>query len=246
MLQAWVDDSGRGQDPVFILAGYAGDVGKIKDCVDEYQEVMRKPPELTYLKGGSANALKQEFAGWTEAQRDAKLCELIGAVRKHELLALSVGIDSVAFKKILRQPKGIMKNPDALAYSHVVSWLLYSASVKQPPEQIEFIFDRGVLSREKQITESYDGMRSHLPHEMMDMLVNRPRFEDDRQNLLLQAADLLAWHSRRDYQEQILHRRRWSARIWDELRTVPGHAIFLGAKELEAFRAQYAQKYGPK
>ncbi len=243
MLQAWFDESGRGLDPVFVLAGYVGFADRIKDCAGEYQAVMRKSPELPYLKGIAANALKYEFAGWTEAERDAKLCELIAVIRKYELIALSVAIDSRAFKKVLRQPKGIMKNPDALAYCHIVTWLLHSASVKQPPEQIELIFDQGVLSREKQISESYDGMRSHLPKKLSDMLVSRPRFENDKENLPLQAADLFAWHTRRDYEEQLLHKRRWSARVWDELRTVRGKSIFLGPKELSAFRAQYAKRY---
>ncbi|HEY6417451.1 MAG TPA: DUF3800 domain-containing protein [Candidatus Binataceae bacterium] len=238
MLQAWFDDSGRGLDPVFLLAGYSGSIDSVENCVDEYQAVMQKPPTLTYLKGIAANALKYDFDGWTEAERDAKLCDLIGVIRKHELIALSVGVDSVAFRRILRQPKGIMKNPDALAYAHVVTWLLHSAYVIQPPEQIEFIFHQGVLSREEQIRKSYEGMRSDLPKEVMKVLVNRPRFEDNKHNLLLQAADLFAWHCRRDYEEQLLRSRRWSSRIWDELRTVRGTSIFLGQRELEAFRAQ--------
>ncbi len=246
MLQAWVDDSGRGQGPVFLLAGYAGTVDRIQNCVDEYQVVMQESPELRYLKGGAANALKYEFARWTETQRDAKLCDLTAVIRKHNLIAISLAIDSRAFKSILRQSGGILKNPDALAYAHVVTWMLHSASVAQPPEQIELIFHRGTLSRERQIRESYEGMRSHLPKQLIDMLVDRPRFEDDKRNLLLQAADLFAWHCRRDYEEQLLYRRRWSSAVWDELRTIHGKAIFLGPKELKAFRAQAIEMYGSK
>jgi hypothetical protein len=169
----------------------------------------------------------------------ARFDELVfGVIRKHQLIALSLGIDSRAFKNILREPKGIMKNPDVLAYVHIVTWLLHSAAIKQPPEMIELIFHRGTLSRENHIQGSYNAMMEVLPKDMTAVLLDRPRFENDEHFLALQAADLLAWHSRRDYEEQILHDKRWQSRVWDELRTIQGKALFFGWEELSGLKAK--------
>lgn len=199
---------------------------------------MRKPPILKYLKGVAANALRYDFEGWMADERDSKLCDLIAVIRNCGLVALSFAVDSRAFKKILREPKGIMKNPDALAYAHVVTWLINSAATKQPPEMIELIFHRGTLSKERHIQASYEAMKEFLPKDMMAFLLDRPRFENDEQYLALQAADLFAWHSRRDYEEQILKGKRWQSKVWDELRTIQGKALFLGYKELTAIKAK--------
>ena len=77
MLQVFVDDSGRGENqenPVFLLAGYAGRVRNWEAAADALQRIMRKSPKLEYLKGKEAASLTGNFAGWHAEQRDSKLC----------------------------------------------------------------------------------------------------------------------------------------------------------------------------
>ena len=54
MLQVFVDDSGRGENPdnpVFVLAGYAGRARNWEAASDDLKRIMRKKPRLDYLKG---------------------------------------------------------------------------------------------------------------------------------------------------------------------------------------------------
>jgi fluoride ion exporter CrcB/FEX len=241
MLQAFFDDSGRGKEsdsPVFVLAGYAGSIATFCSFADDWQAVLREEPTLGYVKGKEANLLSGQFAGWTKEQRDERLARFVGLIRKHDLIALSFGVGYRDFNRILREPKGIMKYPYAVAFVNVVAWLMISASKKPEREEIELIFDQGVIGRERAIQAAYEGMKGSIPKHTMDLLVGRPRFEDDKRYLPLQAADLLAWNVRRDYVEQ-LTKGRWDSPTWTELRTnIRGRALFMDEKELSDFRAR--------
>jgi len=209
MLQVFVDDSGRGENPdnpVFVLAGYAGRARNWEAASDDLKRIMRKKPRLDYLKGKEAAALNGNFSGWTADERDAKLAEMAAVLVKYRMIAISVGVSYSDFKRILARPTGQMKNPYALVFAHVVIWMLDSTAKKPSRERIELIFDQGVIGRERNINAAYAAMLEHLPKEQMDLLVGRPRFENDKYFLPLQMADLFAWHSRRDYYEQLQSR----------------------------------------
>jgi hypothetical protein len=243
VLQAWIDDSGRGKESdsrVFVLAGYAGPVQKFENLSDDWQRIMAEEPALAYLKGKEANALDRNFKGWTPDERDAKIEKLIASIRKHDLIAISLAVNYRDFNRILREPKGVFKNPYGIAFAHIAGWLMYSAHVKAEREEIEMIFDQGVLAREKEIEDAYKGMKWGIPKEAMDLLIGRPRFEDDKRHLPLQAADLFAWNVRRDYVEQLDNRRPWKSPTWTALRTdIKGIGLYLGEKELREFKNRY-------
>jgi hypothetical protein len=243
VLQAWIDDSGRGKEsdsPFFVLAGYAGPVESFENMSDDWQRIMAEEPKLAYLKGKEANALDRNFKGWTTEQRDAKLEKLIASIRKNELIALSLSVSYRDFNRTLRQPKGVLKNPFGIGFAHVIVWLLHSAHVKVEREEIEMIFDQGVLAREKEIEAAYRGMKWAFPKEAMDLLVGRPRFEDDKRNMPLQAADLFAWNVRRDLVEQLKNGKNWESPTWTALRTgIKGKPIHLGEHELREFKKRH-------
>jgi len=56
MLQVFVDDSGRGENPdnpVFVLAGYAGRARNWEAASDDLKRIMRKKPGLSEGQGSS-------------------------------------------------------------------------------------------------------------------------------------------------------------------------------------------------
>jgi hypothetical protein len=241
VLQVFVDDSGRGENadnPVFVLAGYAGRVRNWEAAAEELQRIMSKRPKLAYLKGKEAAALNGNFAGWTVEQRDSRLAEMVAVLRKHRMIAISIGVAYDDFNRILRKPKGVMTQPYPMMFSHVVVWMLDSAVKNPSREKIELVFDQGLIGRERNIIAAYEGMMDRLPKEMIDLLVSRPRFEDDKCLLPLQMADLLAWHSRRDYYEQLMSKgaRRLESKVWDALKTLQGKSLFLKADDLLEYK----------
>ena len=246
VLQAWFDDSGRGKEeptnPVFVLAGYAASVETFKSFSDDWEDLLNEKPCLEYVKGKEAHDRIEQFQGWTEEARDKKIAKFISLIRDHKLIALSLAINYGAFNRLLRQPKAPMNYPYGLAFSHVVAWLVYSAKTKKPePETVELIFDNGVTGRERNIRAAYKGIKEAFPPEDLKFLFReQPRFEDDKKFVSLQAADLLAFNSRRDYAEQLRNRRRWESPTWSELRRdIRGRSLYLGEPELLEMKNQY-------
>ncbi len=203
---------------------------------------MKARPVLDYLKGKEAASLSGNFKRWTPEQRDAKLKAMIAVLRKYRMLALSFAVTYSDFNRILATPKGLMKTPYALAFCNVVVWMLDSAMKKPSRERIELIFDGGIIGRERNIAEAYRGMIEKLPKSAMDLLVGKPRYEDDREFLPLQMADLLAWHSRRDYAEQLAVGKQYESPVWDELRTVGGKSLLMRPMHLLDFKRRWEQK----
>jgi hypothetical protein len=54
VLQAFVDDSGIGQPPVYILAGWIADAAKWADFLTEWDRVLRMSPRIRYFKFAEA------------------------------------------------------------------------------------------------------------------------------------------------------------------------------------------------
>jgi hypothetical protein len=180
MLQVFVDDSGRGENqdnPIFVLAGYAGTARNWEAAANDLQRMMKARPVLNYLKGKEAASLSGNLKGWTPEQRDAKLKAMIAVLRKYRILALSFAVTYSEFNRILATPKGLMKTPYALAFCNVVVWMLDSAMKKSSRERIELIFDSGIIGRERNIVEAYKGMIENLPKSAMDLLVGKPRLK---------------------------------------------------------------------
>jgi hypothetical protein len=61
VLQAVIDDSGRGQGPAFILAGWIADPGKWANFSDAWDTVLHAPPSIEYFKMSDAWYFKKEF-----------------------------------------------------------------------------------------------------------------------------------------------------------------------------------------
>jgi hypothetical protein len=48
MLQAWFDDSGKGQGPVYLLAGYLGNAAVWEQFAYDWQTELDREPQLPY------------------------------------------------------------------------------------------------------------------------------------------------------------------------------------------------------
>jgi hypothetical protein len=107
------------------------------------------------------------------------------------------------------------------------------------------VFDQGVLEREAEITEAYVAMMKHLPPALTSLLDERPSFEDDKEVGPLQAADLWAWHVRRQYNEMAEGRNMWASPIWSALTELPTRTIpALGDEYLRDFRQRMLVRGG--
>jgi len=201
VLQVFIDESGRGQeeDPAFVLAGYFARVRSWEAFADKWQEVLSETPSIDYLKAKEAYSLSKQFKGWSREQRDARLSKLASLIRKFVAGSVTLAVSGIEFNRILRASKGALKNVYPLAVAAMITEVLRAALTSRTRERLEFIFDEGMLNA-KLFEVAFDDMMTALPRKATDLIGKRPRMENDKLFVPLQAADLLAWHVRNDWQ----------------------------------------------
>jgi len=157
VLQAWLDDSGKGQPPVFVLAGYVAEVPKWESFSDDWQKLLNKEPRLEYIKAYEAFGLRGQFRGYSVEERDRRLLEFIPLIESCSGKGLASVIDQQPFAKIIKQAPGTpFTSPYTFAYFLALSTLLPIVQEFFASEQIDIVFDRDVIKR-KQAENAYRG-----------------------------------------------------------------------------------------
>jgi hypothetical protein len=140
--QAYVDDSGRGQEPVFVLAGFLATPAQWETFSHQWADALQSTRPLKYFKMREAAALHGEFAGWQKDERDELLLKLIDVIDRN----VSGGICSVIrfddWRKVLSgRFSRTMDTPYLMSYSAVMS-AAYSFQLSiGGKKQIHFVFD---------------------------------------------------------------------------------------------------------
>ena len=157
--------------------------------------------------------LSGEFSprlGWTASKRDEKLEALVDVIVKYAEIKVSCAVENKSFAKYLRTlavPKRTlnMNKPYAIAFQNIILATASVFSMYGVNRACDFIFDeQGKIGEDavamwdnmKAIAASHAAAgRSNLPPHMGQ----RPIFRSDKCFLPLQAADLYAWHVRREF-----------------------------------------------
>lgn len=196
-LKVYIDDSGVGQPPVSVLAGWVADLETWIRFSDAWDGILRMSPRINYFKYEEAKNSNGEFFGISEARRNEKLRLLGNVIRDHKLLGIRAVIDDVLFKKY--QPFIGLNWPYPLLHVQIIMRIhrhimgLYSASDKIPP--VDFIFDQQ-YGEEQGALEAWYSERARAVGRRRDLYNSPPAFVDDKENPPLQAADLHAGWAR--------------------------------------------------
>jgi hypothetical protein len=192
-----------------VLAGYLSSTEKWSAFSDEWKAVLdiQHPAPLPYLKMADAYQLRKQksvFRGWTEEQRDARLQKFCPVINRHVEHGFAVVIPIDAHRKHFR---GLF-NPDALDRPYFLALFALAASVANVTrrlgykEKVELIFDQQPNESKPLLMAEFDKFVGLAPPEKAGVF-NIPKWENDVDVRPLQAADMLAWHVRRGYHEQM-------------------------------------------
>lgn len=204
MLTAYIDDSGwDGKSPVFVLAGYVSSTEKWSAFSDEWRAVLNlpHPTTLPYLKMADAYQLRKRssvFRGWTEEDRDSRLKEFCPVINRHVEHGVAIVVPIEAHR---RHFKGLFA-PEALDRPYFLSFFslasLIAAVVRTVGynEKVELIYDTQENESKSFFMDQFEKFMQAAPPSAAG-LFNVPKWEDDKDVLPLQAADMLAWHIRR-------------------------------------------------
>jgi Protein of unknown function (DUF3800) len=204
LLQAAVDDSGKGEPPAFILAGFVLRVEEWVAFSDAWQAILDKPPKIAYFKMKEAASCTGEFSRFSTSQRDKRVQAFTSLILQYRPLAVRNVIPHGAYQATFRGK--IAKQADYpyfLSYYAIIGVLLrYQYLQKWHADSgVDFVFDeQGKESILPQLAWQF--AKQIVPAWAKPLIGARPTARDEKAFLPLQAADFLAWHSRRFYLEQ--------------------------------------------
>jgi hypothetical protein len=206
MLRAFVDDSdSEPSGHVFVLAGFVASRERWNAFTEEWNLALKgKPRTLQYFKMSEANSLKWQFADWTNVERDLKLRELAVIIRNHAQFAIRASLRWKEFKEIQEQFPDYQQEPYDALFQTIMALAVKGARQLPVPDKVEFIFDeQGHFG--KRARETFELAKAFLPPEVLDYVAYEPLHRSEQEFLPLQAADMLAWQSRRFMADHEIH-----------------------------------------
>jgi hypothetical protein len=226
MLQGYADDSGSdGTRAPYILAGFILPAGKWESFSDDWDATLRRPPAIKYFKMSEANAREGQFAGVREEFVQCKIKDLLAVIARHDPDGVYSQLDWNEYREILEPvtPKPL-KNPYYMLFPAIFDAVLfYQKRKKIFPETIDLDFDeQGSLGDFARM--GYPYMKAQADQDVQAMLGRTPTMLDDEKVMPLQAADMLAWNLRREFDLDDPGKR------WHWLYTELNKFIWLGVK----------------
>jgi hypothetical protein len=197
-LQAFIDDSKTGDltkpGAVFVLAGYVSSVSDWLTFTDEWQAVLNGPPTLDKFK-------MSQFVH-RYGMEDTRLVAFRRVIERHVRGAITASVDMDVYRRFVSfYPPKTIQNPYYLLLLDLIIQLKRAAPLIKLDGKIEFVFDEQL--RDKDVIKY---TWSRIPETRPDIAAfigNEPKWEKEEEFLPLQAADAIAWWTRRHREERL-------------------------------------------
>ncbi len=204
VLQAMADDSGKSQDPVFVLAGLVMNADEWIQFTDSWDAILNKVPRIEYFKMNEAHNREEQFAKFSPTERDQRVRDFTNLIMIYRPLAIADVVPHDLYKRFFAGKFG--RRAD---YPYFISAYSLTSMVMRYQilngwnlgEKTDFIFDE--QGKEGDLIKlSWSRAKEFIPPECRPLAGGTPIYQDEKKFLPLQAADLVAWHVRRFYWER--------------------------------------------
>lgn len=201
MLKAVVDDSGRGQPPVFVLAGFLAPAQRWAAFADEWDAALKAEPAVEYFKMKEAANFNKQFSRWSADSRDMKVELLVPIIEKHVDQGFACVIDLQAYEDVFAGGyHEILRGPYHLAVCGVIGLVMSLLESGKIDDKVDFIFDEQGKELGKALS-TWNQIKDSCPPEVRLRFGDPPISRSDTDFNPLQAADFLAWQVRRQFLE---------------------------------------------
>lgn len=240
-LQAFADDSmeaGR----VLVLAGYISTAERWSNFSNEWRERLSMHPRMVRFKMNEVDLN-------SELQME-RVRAFYRVIEEHVSAQVSVAVNCEELTNWVptMDVQPALVNPYLLAHKAIINLTAQMQREAGLDDKVDFVFDK--RTEEKHIKRAFDYYLTTLTPEFEEVTGNAPIFRDDTEFLPLQAADLLAWWTRRQWLTEGTIRNRWVPYPWPTKRDFPSLVLDLSGNdlrtELEEIQAhRRARRGGP-
>jgi len=200
MFKVFLDES-YDNSKMFLMGAWEARADEWEHFSDAWDRELCSDKPIAYFKNHEAMGLNEEFRGWSEEDRDAKVLAMASVIAKYELTGFIGGVHLPNFKSIFEGsivPRKTLRSiitftePYHWACNCVISGVLgYQLEIeKKPTEQVDFVFDDGVTELDDCIA-NYPKLLAVLPPNVK-AIAGTIIPGNDKTIVALQAADLLA------------------------------------------------------
>jgi len=206
MYQAYLDDSGRASGPTYVIAGFLSTAKTWRWVAAKWKELLDITPGLAYFKmkeamnPGAGKLRRGQYYGWPREEIDEVIELFTEMICRALSMRIRITVPNVGYERVFKGKIGRQFDfPYWLAHFSAMmetTRLLAAHGIK---EKVDFIFD--TASEEEQfwvLNAWHFWKRNEWFKEREALFGDPPIFRDDKAFLPLQAADLYAWHARKD------------------------------------------------
>ena len=199
MLQAFVDESGYGGDSALVMGGFISTPDKWAAFSVEWRELLNYYRPISYFKMSEAANLRGEFLGWSPEIRDEKVALLWKVIARHIIGGVYSIVPVAPYREIIEPTRYWQSIYQYSVFNMVLHFTLHQHE-QGLSEPIDYVFDD--TSHKREILDLWDEYKygSFIDPKMIG---SNPIFRDEKSALPLQAADLIAWIARRQYEERM-------------------------------------------
>jgi len=203
--QLVIDESGYGQKGLteaFVFAGFIGDVQQWEDFTRHWAPIMNEDPLWTAEKLKAKRGTKDS----------ARILRLVEAIGKSGIARIQFRIPDEDFEVAIRRnlqswfrngeidEEGFTRLDNPYLFAFYSSLLSVLGAIREHKGiELDVIYDCNSEHRERLENAYQDFLESKISAEVKAMLPQMPLPRNDKTFMPLQAADLLAWHTHRDF-----------------------------------------------
>jgi len=209
LLKCYADDSGNSEQKeapdggLFVIAGYMMSEERWEDFAERWDAQLKRDYPIEYLHMIEAEPRNGQFVGMPEEFRNRKLLDLALVIKECDPVPINVQLKWNNYVEIVKDKvPSKMDSPYAVLFFQLMRAVCDLQIDSNHYKNIghlpgEWIFDKQG-GEGLRCLDWYADLEARAPEPYKTMMANTPAFREDKYLAPLQAADMLAWHIRRE------------------------------------------------
>jgi hypothetical protein len=198
MLRAYIDDSisSVGERRLVLAALIQRDASWSAFAAD-WRRTLAAQPAIAYLKMAEAQNRRDQFKGFSEKERNRKVHALADVVGRHAPWGFHASVSTRDYRELIESVAPYpMRTPYFFLFYAIVFGVARMHEALAVDEPCDFVFDN-YSGLDKKTLPMLNDMIATSGGSWGDRISGSVRFADDKDEVAIQAADMLAWLIRR-------------------------------------------------